>query len=73
MFGSRHFQALKNDQSVGRPAYFRLFFTFYIFNFFYTKRGKLKTRKEVSDDLFRDLKPLPTLQTAKNTCGIVLY
>ena len=27
----------------------------------------------MSGDLFRDLEPLATLQTAKNTCEIVLY
>ena len=32
MFGSRHFQALKNDWSVGRHNFFIFFF--YIFDFF---------------------------------------
>ena len=69
MFGSRHFQALKNGRSVGIFFHF-----FYIFNFFTPSPGEnQKKRKEVSGDLFRDLEPLATLQTAKNTCEIVLY
>ena len=73
MFGSHHFQALKNDRSVGRHFFFFFFHFFHILNFSTPSRGEPKTRKEVSGDLFRDLEPLFTLQTAKNTCAIVLY
>ena len=57
MFGSRHFEALKNGRSVGRHNFFHFF---YIFNIFMPSPGenqKKKKRKEVSGDLFRDLGP----------------
>ena len=55
MFGSRHFQALKNGQSVGC----HIFSTFFILNFFTpSPRENQKKRKQVSGDLFRDLEPL---------------
>ena len=58
MFGSCHFQALKNDRSVG----WHVFHFFYIFNFLYQPSPvENKTRrKEVSGrlcDVFRDLGP----------------
>ena len=58
MLGSHHFQALKNNQSVG---WYNFFHFFYIFNFCIPGPGENKTkRKGVSGrlcDMFRDLEP----------------
>ena len=53
MFASRHFQALKNNPSVGQHIFFHFF---YIFNIFIPSSVG-KKRKEISGDLFRDLGP----------------
>ena len=56
MFGSSHFQALKNNLLVSRHNFFHFF---NIFNIFVPSpaENKTKKQKEVSGDLFRDLGP----------------
>ena len=56
MFGSSHFQALKNNLLVSWHNFFHFF---NIFNIFVPSpaENKKKKQKEVSGDLFRDLGP----------------
>ena len=54
MFGLHHFQALKNNWSVGQHIFF---FTFFISLLFLYQAQWEEKQKEVSGDLFCDLGP----------------